>query len=66
MNIPHTSVVISILEVCVVSIYEVEMTVQPAHLGCVPLVSKLSKTCNLMNQLLFLGNPERPKNRFNI
>ena len=41
-----------------------EMTVQPAHLGCVPGISQLSKTRNLMNQLLFLGDPERSKNAY--
>ena len=59
-----TSILVSNLQVCVVCIYEVEMTVQPAHLGRVPGISQLSKTRNLMNQLLFLGYPERSKNAY--
>ena len=42
------------------------MTVQPAHLGRMPLVPQLSQPGNLMNQLLLLGNPERPKNQLNV
>ena len=55
-----TSIIVQIFQCDRVSVNQIKVVFQPAHLTRVPWLAQLTKSCNLMNKLFFLRYPECP------